>query len=88
MCEHILIRKVSMTLIACYTSAVHRIVMNGLILCIMVNDRGLGNPVMGVLRLASSATIARPTVGAGVSTTTGTAVAATGLGLGRARVPA
>ena len=55
---------------------------------IMVHSRSLCNPVMGVLRLASSATIARPTVGARVSTTTGTAVAATGLGLGRARVPA
>ena len=49
MCEHILIRKVSMTLIACYTGAVHRIVVDGLILRIMMHNRGLGNPVMGVL---------------------------------------
>ena len=58
MCEHILIRKVSMTLIACYTGAVHRIVVDGLILRIMMHNRGLGNPVMGVLRLAPAATIA------------------------------
>lgn len=57
MCEHILIRKVSMTLIACYTGAVHRIVVDGLILRIMMHNRGLGNPVMGVLRLAPATVV-------------------------------
>lgn len=58
MCEHILIRKVSMTLIACYTSAVHRIVVDGLVLRLMMHDRGLRNPIMSMLRLAPAATIA------------------------------
>lgn len=66
----------------------HRIMVNRLILRIVMRNCGLGNPVMSVLRLASSATIAQPTVGAGVSTTTGTAVAATGFGFGRARTRA
>lgn len=90
MCEHILIRKVSMTLIACYTSAVHRIVVDGLIHGIVMHNRGLGNPIMGVLRLAPATVVraAGTAVGPGATAITAGCAIAAGLGLGRARVPA
>lgn len=80
--------KLCKTSVTLDTGSIYRIMMDGLVLRIVMHNRGLGNPVMGVLRLASATAIARPTVGAGISTTTGTAVAATGLGLGRTCVPA
>lgn len=53
--------KLSETSITLDTGSIHRIMMNRLIHSIVMHNRGLGNPVMGVLRLALTATAVRAT---------------------------
>lgn len=53
MCQPRLIRiKLSKTSVTFNACAIHGIVMNSLNLRLMVHDRGLGNPVMDMLRFA------------------------------------